>query len=196
MIQQNRQMNSEMPNKSQNDLVQAEQQPANNTSQVGAGVAISQSSMDSAVVVPVSSAIAAPQWKSSEPAVYDSNIPNSAIQAGSVGSPSLTNSSGTEPTPPSSQGLGPRQLSGSLPSHGHNVGAQWQQSQQQTPSQPIQQSPTLPPSSQQYMKQEQQPEQKSPQNQLPLQQQPQQQKQHLQAGQGSLYLRPANSKPE
>lgn len=193
IIQQNRQVNSEMPKKSQNDLPQAEQQPVKNGSQVGAGVAISQST-DSAVAMPV----AAPQWKSSELAVYDSNIPNSTIQAGSVGNPSLTNSSGTEPSV--NQGLGPRQLSGSLPSHGHNVGAQWQQSQQQMqPPQSVQQSPALPPASQQYMQQEQQqqqPEQKSPQNQVPLQQQPQQQIQHLQAGQGSLYLRPANSKPE
>ena len=195
MIQQNRQVNSELPNKSQNDVAQAEQLPVNNTSQVGASMAIPQSCMDSTVAVPVSSAIT-PQWKPSEP-VFDSNIPNSTIQAGSVGSPSLSNSSGNEPTPPISQGLGPRQLSGSLPSHGHNVGIQWPQQQQQPPpSQPLQQSPTLPPASQQYMQQEQQPEQKSSQNQLPLQQQHQQQIQHRQAGQGSLYLRPANSKPE
>ncbi|PON70810.1 Octamer-binding transcription factor [Parasponia andersonii] len=194
MIQQNRQVNSELPIKSQNDLAQADQQPVNTTSQVVASMATPQSCTDSTVAVPVSSAIA-PQWKSSEP-IFDSNIPNSTIPSVSVGSPSISHSSGNEPTPPISQGLGPRQLSGSLPSHGQNVGTHWQQP---PPSQPLQQSPTLPPTSQQYMQQEQQrqqPEQKSPQNQLPLQQQPQQQIQHLQAGQGSLYLRPANSKPE
>ncbi|XP_062093731.1 transcription factor asR4-like [Humulus lupulus] len=156
-----------------------------------------QSCTDSTAAVPVSSAIGT-QWKSSEP-VFDSNLPNSTIQAGSIGSPSLSHSLGNEPTPPTSQGLGPRQLSGSLSSHGHNVGTQWQQEQQQPPpSQLVQQCPTLSAASQQYMQQEQQqqqPEQKSPQNQLPLQQQPQQQMQHLQ-GQGSLYLRPANSKAE
>lgn len=189
IVQQNRPVNSELPNKSQNDTAQAEQQTVNNTSQVGVSVATPQSCADSSAAVPASSAVAS-QWKSSEP-VYDSNIPNSNIQAGSVGSPSLTNSSGTEPIqPPIGQGLGPRKLSGSLPSHGHNVGTQWQQSQ------PPPQS--LPPMSQQYVQQEQQqlhPEKKSPQNQLPLQTQPQQQIQHLQAEQG-MYLRPANSKAE
>ncbi|XP_062078466.1 chromatin modification-related protein EAF1 B-like [Humulus lupulus] len=197
IIQQNRQVNPELPGKSQNDLAQADQQPVNNSSQVGASMAKPQSCTDSTAAVPVSSAIGT-QWKSSEP-VFDSNLPNSTIQAGSIGSPSLSHSLGNEPTPPTSQGLGPRQLSGSLSSHGHNVGTQWQQAQQQPPpSQPVQQSPTLSAASQQYMQQEQQqqqPEQKSPQNQLPLQQQPQQQIQHLQ-GQGSLYLRPANSKAE
>ena len=196
LIQQNRQVNSELPNKSQSDIAHAEQQPVNNTSQVGVSMAIPQSCADSSASVPASSAVAC-QWKSSEP-VYDSNIPNSNIQAGSVGSPSLTNSSGTEPTqPPASQGLGPRQLSGSLPAHGHNVGAQWQQSQP-PPPQSLQQSQALPPTSQQYVQQEQQqqlPEKKSSQNQLPLQTQPQQQIQHLQAEQG-MYLRPANSKAE
>ncbi|KAM6591981.1 hypothetical protein CsatA_014586 [Cannabis sativa] len=206
IIQQNRQVNPELPSKSQNDQAQADQKPVNNSSQVGASVAKPQSCPDSTAAVPVSSTIGT-QWKSSEPA-FDSNHPNSTVQAGSTGSLSVSHSLGNEPTPPTSQGLGPRQLSGSLSSHGHNVGSQWQQSQQQQqqpPSQPVQQSPTLSTASQQYMKQEQeqqqqqQPEQKSSQNQLPLQQQqqqqPQQQIQHLQ-GQGSLYLRPANSKPE
>ncbi|KAL5562108.1 hypothetical protein UlMin_031855 [Ulmus minor] len=195
MIQQNRQVNSELPNKPQSDLAQADQQPANNTSQVGASMAMPQSCMDSAAAVPVSSAVA-PQWKSET--VYDSDIPNSTITEGSVGSPSLSNPSGNEPLPPMSQGLGSRKLSGSLASHGHNVGAQWQQ-QQQLPPSPLQESPTLPVPSQQYIRQElqqQQPEQKSPQHQLALQQQPQQQMQHLQAGQGNLYMRSTNSKSE
>ncbi|RXH98067.1 hypothetical protein DVH24_010392 [Malus domestica] len=142
-------------------------------------------------LVPVPSAI--PQWKSSE-AVYDANMPNSTAQVGPVGSPPLTNSSGNEPGPPISQGLGPRRLSGNLLSHGLNVGAQWQQQQL------LQRSPSLPsPSQQHYQQQEQQQqqqEQESPQHQLPLQQQSQQQMQHLQAGQGSLYMMSGNSKPE
>ncbi|KAF3435970.1 hypothetical protein FNV43_RR23062 [Rhamnella rubrinervis] len=186
MLQQNRQVHSEMPNKSQTDIAQADH-PTKNTSQVGASMAMPQSCIDSSIVVPTSSAVA-PQWKSSEP-VYDSNVPNSTTQASSVGSPPLTNSAGNEPMPPISQGIGPRQLSGNLSSHGHNVGAQWQQ--QQPP--PLQQSPVMPPSQQHHQ------EQKSPQHQLPLQQkqqQPSQQMQHLQAGQGSMYLRPTNPKPE
>ena len=51
--------------------------------------------MDSTVAVPVSSAIT-PQWKPLE-LVFDSNIPNSTIQAGFVGNPSLLNSSRNEP---------------------------------------------------------------------------------------------------
>ncbi|KAF4383079.1 hypothetical protein F8388_009110 [Cannabis sativa] len=143
IIQQNRQVNPELPSKSQNDQAQADQKPVNNSSQVGASVAKPQSCPDSTAAVPVSSAIGT-QWKSSEPA-FDSNHPNSTVQAGSTGSPSVSHSLGNEPTPPTSQGLGPRQLSGSLSSHGHNVGSQWQQSQQQQqpPSQPVQQSPTL-----------------------------------------------------
>ncbi|XP_015892402.3 chromatin modification-related protein EAF1 B isoform X2 [Ziziphus jujuba] len=184
MLQQNHQVNSEMPNKSQTDIAQADH-PMSNVPQVVASMAMPQSCIDSPIVVPVSSTVA-PQWKSSE---------NSTAQAGSVGSPPRTNSSGNEPIQPVSQGIGPRQLSGGLPSHGHNVGAQWQQQQQRPP---LQQSPTMPTPSQQYLQHEQQQqhqEQKSP-PQLPLQQQPSQQVQHLQAGQGSMYLRPTNSKPE
>ncbi|RXH87104.1 hypothetical protein DVH24_028604 [Malus domestica] len=122
----------------------------------------------------------------SSEAVYDANMPNSTAQVGPIGSPAQTNTSGNVPGPPISQGLGPRKLSGNLLSHGHNVGAQWQQQQQL-----LQRSPSLPsPSQQQYQQQEQQQqqEQEPPQHQLTLQQQSQQQMQHLQAGQGSLYM--------
>ncbi|KAL6208948.1 hypothetical protein ACLB2K_019891 [Fragaria x ananassa] len=188
-VQQNRQVNSEVPIKPQSDLALAEEQPVNSTSQVGSSMAIPQSCIDSSNIVPVSSAIS--QWKSSE-AVYDSNLPNSTAQEGSLGSPSLTNSSGNEPMPPFSQGLGPRQLSGNLASHGH-IGAQWQQKQL------LQKSPSLPPPSQQLydqQEQQQQQEQESTQHQLPLPQQSQQQMQHLAAGQGGLYMMPSNSKSE
>nr|XP_008372482.2 chromatin modification-related protein EAF1 B-like isoform X1 [Malus domestica]XP_017187926.2 chromatin modification-related protein EAF1 B-like isoform X1 [Malus domestica]XP_028958333.1 chromatin modification-related protein EAF1 B-like isoform X1 [Malus domestica]XP_028958334.1 chromatin modification-related protein EAF1 B-like isoform X1 [Malus domestica] len=191
VLQQNHQVNLEIPNKSQNDLTQGDEQPVNGASPVGVSTAIPQSCIDSSSLVPVPSAI--PQWKSSE-AVYDANMPNSTAQVGPVGSPPLTNSSGNEPGPPISQGLGPRRLSGNLLSHGLNVGAQWQQQQL------LQRSPSLPsPSQQHYQQQEQQQqqqEQESPQHQLPLQQQSQQQMQHLQAGQGSLYTMSGNSKPE
>lgn len=190
VLQQNRQVNSELPSKPQSDLTPAEEQPVNSTSQVGSSMAIPQSSIDSSNVVPVSSPIT--QWKSSE-AVYDSNLPNSTAQEGPIGSPSLTNSSGNEPVPPFSQGLGPRQLSGNVASHGHNGGAQWQQKQL------LQRSPSLPPPSQQLyeqQEQQQQQEQQSPQHQLPLQQQSQQNMQHLQAGQAGLYMMPSNSKSE
>ncbi|KAM5563088.1 hypothetical protein ABKV19_018000 [Rosa sericea] len=189
-VQQNRQVNSELPSKPQNDLASAEEQPVNSTSLVGSSMAIPQSSIDSSNVVPVSSGIT--QWKSSE-AVYDSNLPNSTAQEGSLGSPSPTNSSGNEPVSPFSQGLGPRQLSGNFASHGHVAGAQWQQKQL------LQKSPSLPPPSQQLyeqQEQQQQQEQESPQHQLPLPQQSQQQMQHLPAGQGGLYMMPSNSKSE
>ncbi|KAM3683854.1 hypothetical protein ACJW31_12G180600 [Castanea mollissima] len=161
MLQQNRQVNSELQNKSQTDISQADQQAMNSVS----------------------------QWKESEPA-YDSNLPNSAAQVGSIGGLPVSSSAGSEPLPAIGQGLGPRQLSGSLPSHGLNVGAQWQ------PQLPLQQSPTPPPpSQQQYQPQEQQQEQQSTQH-LPPPTQSQQQTQLLQAGQGSMYMRPTNSKLE
>lgn len=184
MLQQNRQVNSELQNKSQTDLAQADQQALNNASQVICSTAMPQACIDSADVAPVVSSGTASQWKA-EPA-YDSNLPDLVTQVSSVGSPPIPNSAGSEPLPPISPGLGPRQLSGSFPSHGHNVGAQWQ------PQLPPQQSPTPPPpSQQQYQAQEQQ----SPQ-QIQPQQQSHQQTQLLQAGQGSLYMRPTSSKLE
>ncbi|KAM1234258.1 hypothetical protein ACFX13_003938 [Malus domestica] len=182
VVQHNCQVNSEIPNKSQNDPTQADEQPVNGASQVGVSMVIPQSCTDSSSVVP------------SSEAVYDANMPNSTAQVGPIGSPAQTNTSGNVPGPPISQGLGPRKLSGNLLSHGHNVGAQWQQQQQL-----LQRSPSLPsPSQQQYQQQEQQQqqEQEPPQHQLTLQQQSQQQMQHLQAGQGSLYMMSGNSTPE
>lgn len=190
MLQQNRQVNSELQNKSQTDISpQADQQAVTSVSQVSSSTVMSQGCIDSANVVPVVSSAIAAQWKESEP-TYDSNLPNSAAQVGSIGGLPVSSSAGSEPLPPISQGLGARQLSGSLPSHGLNVGAQWQ------PQLPLQQSPTAPPpSQQQYQPQEQQQEQQSPQH-LPQPPQSQQQTQLLQAGQGSLYMRPTNSKLE
>ncbi|XP_059431988.1 chromatin modification-related protein EAF1 B-like isoform X2 [Corylus avellana] len=190
MLQQNRQVNSELQNKSQTDLAQADQQAVNNASQVICSTAMPQACIDSADVVPVVSSGTASPWKASEPA-YDSNLPDLATQVSSVGSPPIPNPAGSEPLPPISPGLGPRQLSGSFPPHGHNVGAQWQ------PQLPPQQPPTPPPpSQQQYQPQEQQKqEQQSPQHIQP-QQQSHQQTQLLQAGQGSLYMRPTSSKLE
>ncbi|XP_050388260.1 chromatin modification-related protein EAF1 B-like isoform X2 [Argentina anserina] len=186
-VQLNRQVNSELPIKSQSDLASAEEQPVNSTSPAGSSMGIPQSCLDSSNVVPVSSAIA--QWKSSE-AAYDSNLPNSTAQEGSLGSTSLTNSPGNESPAPVSQGLGPRQVSGNFTSHGHIAGAQWPQKQL------LQKSPSLPlPSQQLYEQQEQQqqPEQELPLHQLPLSQHSQRQMQHLEGG---LYMMPGNSKSE
>ncbi|KAM4070609.1 hypothetical protein ACB094_12G178000 [Castanea mollissima] len=189
MLQQNRQVNSELQNKSQTDISQADQQAMNSVSQVSSSTVMPKGCIDSANVVPIVSSAIAAQWKESEPA-YDSNLPNSAAQVGSIGGLPVSSSAGSEPLPAIGQGLGPRQLSGSLPSHGLNVGAQWQ------PQLPLQQSPTPPPpSQQQYQPQEQQQEQQSTQH-LPPPTQSQQQTQLLQAGQGSLYMRPTNSKLE
>ncbi|KAL5794794.1 hypothetical protein ACOSP7_003388 [Xanthoceras sorbifolium] len=187
MLQQNRQANSDPPSKSQTDQSQADQQPLNNNSLMGASTttAVPQVCSDSANIAPVSCAVP-PQWKASEP-VYDSGMQNMANQVGTIGSPPLTNSSGNDAVSSVSQGLGQRQLSGSLPPHVHTVGAQWQQ-----------QSPTQPPTSQQHCQPQdqqvlQQDQQQLPQQNLPQQQQSQQQTQHLQTAQGSLYIRPTNS---
>ncbi|KAJ0052446.1 hypothetical protein Pint_01549 [Pistacia integerrima] len=195
MLQQNRQLNSDPLSKSQIDQSQPDQQPVNNASMMGTSTttAMPQVCIDSANVVPVSSSAVTSQWKASEP-VYDSGMPNMANQVGSIGSPPLTNSAGSDAVSSISQGLGQRQLSGSLPPHGHNAGTQWQHQSQ------LQQTPTLPTTSQQHCQpheQEvlQQDQQQLPQQQLPPQQS-QQQTQHLQAAQGSLYIRPTNTKLE
>lgn len=183
--QQNRQPNSELQNKSQTDLAQADQQAVSNASSVISSSAIlPQACNDSADVVPVVSSALVPQWKALEP-VYDSNL---ATQVGCLGNAPVSNSAGSEPLPPISQGLGPRQLSGSFSSQGHNVGAQWQ------PQLPLQESPMPPPLSHQpYQPQEQQKQEQAP-HQFQPQQQSQPQTQLLQGGQGSLYMRPTSSK--
>ncbi|KAK2649152.1 hypothetical protein Ddye_016641 [Dipteronia dyeriana] len=195
MLQQDRQANSDPPSKSQTDQSQADQQPINNASLMVINIttAVSQVCTDSANIVPVSSAVPA-QWKASEP-LYDSGMQTMASQVGSIGSPPLTNSSGNDAITPVSQGLGQRQLSGSMPPLVHNVGAQWQQQSQ------LQQSPTQLPTSQQHCQPQdqqvlEQDQQQLPQQTLPQQQQSQQQTQHLQAAQGNLYIRPTNSKLE
>ncbi|XVE78092.1 hypothetical protein DITRI_Ditri13aG0116000 [Diplodiscus trichospermus] len=183
ILLQNRQVNSDPPSKSQAEPAQADQQPMKSASQMSTttAMAMPQASFGSANnTVPVVSPSVGSQYKSSEP-VYNHGMPNVATPAGS------------DPVPSVSQGLGERQLSGGLPPHGNNAGAQWLQQPQ------IQQSPILPPSKQQYHPQEklQQDQHNSPPQQLPLQQQqPQQQTPHLQAIQGSLYRRPSNSKLE
>ncbi|XWS36570.1 hypothetical protein CRYUN_Cryun20dG0096000 [Craigia yunnanensis] len=193
MLQQNRQVNSDPLSKSQAEPAQADQQPMNSASQMGTTTTMAMPQAGIASVnntVPVVSPSVGSQWKSLE-LVYDPGMPDVATQVGSVGSP-LSNSAGSDPVPSVGQGLGQRQLSGGLPPHGNNAGAQW-------PKQPqMQQSPTPAPSQQHYQPQEQlqQDQHNSPPQQLPLQQQPQQQSPHLQAVQGSLYHRPSNSKLE
>ncbi|XWS31278.1 hypothetical protein CRYUN_Cryun23aG0063500 [Craigia yunnanensis] len=194
MLQQNRQVNSDPPNKSQAVPAQADLQPMNDASQMGTTttMAMPHAGNDSVSnMVPVVSPSVGSQWKSSEP-VYDPGMPNVATQVGSIGSPPLTNSASSDSVPSVSQGLGQRQLSGGLPPHGNNAGAQWSQQPH------IKQSPTPPPSQQDCQPQEQvqQDQHNSPPQQLPLQQQSQQQTPHLQAVQGGLYHWPSNSKLE
>ncbi|XP_044504174.1 chromatin modification-related protein EAF1 B-like isoform X2 [Mangifera indica] len=195
MLQQNRQLNSDPRSKSQIDQCLPDQQPVNNASMMGTSTvtAMPQVCLNSTNVVPVSSSAVSSHWKSSEP-VYDSGVLNMANQVGSIGSPPLTNSAGSDAVSSISQGLGQRQLSGSLPPHGHNAGTQWQRQSH------LQQSPILPTTSQQHCHSHdqqvmQQDQQQLLQQQLPLQQS-QQQTQHLQAAQGSLYIRSTNSKLE
>ncbi|KAI4356403.1 hypothetical protein L6164_000428 [Bauhinia variegata] len=200
MLQQNRQVHSESPSKSQSDATQVDQQTANNTSQMNSSPVMAQGCIDSGNVAPVVPTMPS-QWKTSEPP-YDSNMPSPATQVGCLGSTPIGNSAGNESLPPISQGLGPRQLPVGLPSHAshaHNSGAQWQQQQ----ALPLQQSSSQPNSSQQqYQPQQEQPqlqqqeqEQHSPKH-VALQHQPQQQGQNLQPGQNSLFMRLPNSKVE
>ncbi|XP_020539175.1 chromatin modification-related protein EAF1 B isoform X2 [Jatropha curcas] len=199
MLQQNHQLNTDLPSKSQTDHCHIEQQPMSNVSQINTSTStsVSQACNDSANVVPAASV--ASQWKPSEP-LCDSVMPNQASQVGSIGSPPLTKSAGSEPVASVHQGLGQRQLSGGLSQHG-SLGTQWQQQSQLSQS-TLPQSPPPPPppssSKQLFQTQEQQSqqEQQSPRQQLPLQQHSQQQTQHLQSAQGSLYIRPTNPQLE
>ncbi|CAL5353506.1 unnamed protein product [Camellia sinensis] len=185
VFQQNRQSNSDPPSKLQAGQAQPDQQPVSNSPQMGTATAMPQFTTDTTTVKPVVSS-SGTQWKAPDQ-MHDSGMPNSAMQLAPNGSPPLTNSAGSEPMPMVSQGLGQGQPSGSLPPLGHNGGARWpeHQSQLQPPSTP------LPPPPQQQQQQQQ-----SPRQQMPQQLQSQQQTQHLQAGNGSLYIRPTNSRIE
>ncbi|KAH1129053.1 hypothetical protein J1N35_000431 [Gossypium stocksii] len=189
MIQQNQQVNSDPSSKSQAEPAQADQQPMSNAPLMGTAtsMAMPHAAIDSADNVSVVSPSVGPQWKPSE-SVCDLGLPNVATQVGSIGSPPHPNSAHSDSLPSVSQGLGKRQLSGSLPSNGSTDGAQWPQQPQ------IQQSSTSPPSQQPYQQLQNQ-HSLLPQQQ-PLKQQSQQQTLHLQAVQGSLYHRPSNSKLE
>ncbi|XP_022144502.1 chromatin modification-related protein EAF1 B isoform X2 [Momordica charantia] len=182
-LQQNSQGISEPRIKTQTDLAQADQQPHKQASQVGTDIAMPQTSAtstDTAAITSVSS-----QWKPSEP-VYDSDVLKSKSQLGLIGSSPLANFSASESLP-NSLGLGPRQSSRGLSSHGHNAGLQWPQQV------PLQQSPNRFPSSQQQEKQQ---EPSLPQHHQPLQQKAQHQSQHKQAEKGGLYLKPENANIE
>ncbi|KAJ8899249.1 hypothetical protein K2173_012837 [Erythroxylum novogranatense] len=166
----------------QTDKVHMDQQSLQNSAQLPSRT--SSLCNDSATTTPVSTAI--PHWKSSEP-LYDNGVSNPASQVGSIGSPSLPNSVGTEPV---TRCLGQRQSLGSFGQHGHSAATLWPQQQQ-----PSNHS-TIPPQPSQHVFQPQ--EQQLPQEsksppQLPLQQQSQQQKLHPQSAQGNLYVRPSNS---
>lgn len=177
-FQTNRQANSDRAGKPQIDQAQADPHPVSNTSQTTTGV--SQAVMESSTGV---STAGVSQWKAAD-SLYDSGITNPATQGGSIGSPPVTSSAGAGVEPlPSVSGSVQRQLSGSLAPHGHNGSSQWQQQQLQQPSTP----PSLL-QQHQHQQQEQQSQQQSPQ-QLPPQQ-------HLQPAQGSMYIRPTNSRLE
>ncbi|CAJ1795997.1 unnamed protein product [Sphenostylis stenocarpa] len=194
MLQQNCQVHSELSSSSQSDSPKVDQHPANNASQSGTNTAMSPVCMDAASVTVVPP-IASSQWKTSE-SPFDSSVPNPVTQASSLGSTLVGNSAGNEP-PTINQGMGTQQLSTSLPSHAHNSGGQWQQQsltlQQQTLTQPIPTQQSYQPPQHQQQQQEQE---KHPPSDVALQHQPQQQMKHMQPGQGSLLIRPPNSKVE
>uniref|UniRef100_A0A2P2MU04 Chromatin modification-related protein EAF1 B-like n=1 Tax=Rhizophora mucronata TaxID=61149 RepID=A0A2P2MU04_RHIMU len=182
VVQQNHQVNSDLPMKTQTDQAHMEQQPVNNISQMGINTAsgIPQACHDSANAGPVVSSAVALQWKPSEP-LHDPGRPNSASQASSIGSPPIITSAGNEPVVSVTQGLDQRQLSGSLVQHGHNATAQWQQ-------QPLHPSTPPPHPSQQLF----QPQEHQSQQEQQSPQQTQQQTQHFQTVKGSLYMSPSN----
>ncbi|KAK9282032.1 hypothetical protein L1049_004944 [Liquidambar formosana] len=106
ILQQNRQVNSDLPSKSQADQAQADPQPVNNSSHIGTSTAMPQVCIESTNVVPAVSSSGAPPWKAQE-ALYDSGIQNAPTQLGSIGSPPMTKSAGGESLQPVSQGLVP-----------------------------------------------------------------------------------------
>ncbi|XP_022953448.1 chromatin modification-related protein EAF1 B-like [Cucurbita moschata] len=180
--QQSSQGTSDPRMKAQTDVAQADQQPHKQASQVGTDKTMPQTSSTSTDTTPITSVS---QWKPSEP-VYDSDVLKSKPQLGLIGSSPLTNFTGGEPTP-NNLGMGPRQSSRALPSHGHSAGLQWPQQV------PLQQSPN------QFTQSQQQEKHQDPslsQHHQPVQQQAQHQSQHKQAEQGSLYLKPENANME
>lgn len=121
ILQQNRQMNSDLPNKSQPDQAQADQQPPN--SQMGTSTSSTGMSQpfESSNPTQVASSSSTPQRKASEP-LYD---PKSG--------------SDSKPPPVSLH----RQLSGGLP---NTIGEQWPQQQKPVPPAPPSPSPSSSPS--------------------------------------------------
>lgn len=190
MLPKNCQVHSESSSMSQSDSPQVDQHPANSASQVTTSTA-SQGSMDPARVATVVPTVSS-QLKTSEPP-FDSNTPNPVTQLGSMCQP-VGNSAGNELST-ISQGLGPRQLSASLPSPAHNSMVQRQQQSLPIPQHSSQailsQQPYQPPDQQP----QQELEQHSPKD-TALQHQPQQKVQHLQPAQNSLLVCPPNSKVE
>ncbi|KAK7395387.1 hypothetical protein VNO78_15943 [Psophocarpus tetragonolobus] len=196
MLQQNSQVHPDSSSLSQSDSPKVDQHHANSASQVVTKTAMSPGCMDAAsVTVTIEPTIASSQWRTSE-LPMDSNMLNPVTQVTSLGRAPVGNSTGNEP-PTISQAMGPQQLSTSLPSHAHNSGGQWQQQpltlQQHTSSHPILSQQSYQPPEHQQQQQEQ--DQHSSKD-LALQHQPQQQVQLMQSGQGSLLVRPPNSKVE
>ncbi|XP_020218821.1 chromatin modification-related protein EAF1 B isoform X2 [Cajanus cajan] len=194
MLQPNCQVHSESSSMSQSDSTNIDQHPANSASQVGSNTVTSPGCMDAASVTVVPPTVSS-QWQTSE-SPFDSSVSNPVTQASFLGSTPVGNSAGNEPST-ISQGMGPQQLSTSLPSHAHNSGGQWQQQQpplKQTSSQPILSQKSYEPP-EEHKQQQQEQEQLSPKG-LALQRQAQQQVQHMQPGQSSLLICPPNSKVE
>ncbi|XP_043719405.1 chromatin modification-related protein EAF1 B-like isoform X2 [Telopea speciosissima] len=207
MLQQSRQMNSDPPLQSPVEHIQVTQQPGNNAFQMATSTAMPQSSTELSSVVPVVSNASTSQWKAPEP-LYDAGSPNAVTNLAAVGNSSLPNTKGTESMSSPSRGFAQRQFSGSMSSHGHNVGTQWlhppqppalapqqqtqqmqQQQQQQPPAHPAPPPPSQPSQANPPSPQHQQ----EPPQQQQLPQPPESQLQHLPAGEGGLHARPTNS---
>lgn len=143
LLQQNRQVNSDPPNKLQAREAQADLHSVNNSSQISTKATVP-GCVDMANVISAASSASAPQWKAPEP-VYDSCMPNHATQLGSLA--------------PVSQGLGQSQSSGSLSRVGHEGGVQWSQ-------QPLQLQPPAPLPPMQHQQEESAQQQSQQQTQL------------------------------
>lgn len=169
-VLQNRHVNSEPSTKLQGRESQAEQSPITNSGQMGSVATTPQASGDATSVKQVAPSFGCAQSRTSE-SLYDSVSSNPITNISSVGTPP-TNSTSNEPSPQAGHGLGQRQPSGNLPSVGHDVGMQWQQ------------KPPSPAPQQQQASSQQVPPPSHSQQQAQL------------VGNGSLFVKPADSRLE
>ncbi|GAB2282067.1 hypothetical protein Dimus_016624 [Dionaea muscipula] len=168
-IQQSHQPTSDLLAKSQDEECQQEQSLVNNASPLGATSETSTACIESlnTVTVPSSSGSA--------------SVVSNSSQIGSIGSPLIPFSSGSEPLAAGIQGMGCGPVPDNLSPPVASIGTQWQQ--QQPSIRPRASVPAV-----LLQKQPQQQLEQKPQTQLSQEQ--------IQSGQSSVLMRPANSRLE